>query len=89
MPGDFDLQQDSSSLEAVAGHAAVSGYFDGGTVASVIWSPEPDITVRLSVFGTKSEVLELAATVHPVDAAFIEDMARLIDPLDGCPGLVW
>jgi hypothetical protein len=39
------------------------------TVAALVWSPEPNVLVRLGIHGTIDEALELARTMHTASPA--------------------
>jgi len=82
------LIADGPTSVEVQGHPAIAADLDG-TIGFVVWSPQPDVTVTLSVTGSRQEALSLAGLVHTIDQA---ELAARTEPVptgeDGCIALV-
>lgn len=73
---------DAPSIVDVHGVAALAA--DQGGRSAVIWSPQPNIIVRLGIYGDLVHALAIARSVQVVDAAQWESASQPGHPTDDC-----
>jgi hypothetical protein len=80
-PFDADEQTVTTPVE-IDGHTAVA-YTVARGLTAVVWSPAPEVAVRLGVTGASDRAIAVARTVSPVDNATWASSTTEVE-MDGC-----